>query len=152
MSTLLASQRSTAFSILTSLNAGDFDSVLSSFSDSPDFRLHFAPASLRGMGMGKDGGYTKYEEAGNLKKAAALVKSFGYKEPETVVQEEDKIFMFVETDGKLVNDAPFVTECVLVLFFEPGTMKISKAIEMVDSLWWAERKKMGPPGPPTAHA
>ncbi|KAI5475410.1 hypothetical protein MNV49_001440 [Pseudohyphozyma bogoriensis] len=139
--TLLAEQRAAAESIFELLNAKEFDKAVELFSDSPDFRMHFAPASLHAFGIGKPEGMTKAEETENLKKSQMLFKDFGYQKPLTTIQETDKIFIHIKTDGKLVTDEPYKVESMLLITFEPGTAKILTVTEMLDSLWWSDTMK-----------
>lgn len=62
-----------------------------------------------------------------------IIKEFKFGEPNQLIQAKDDVVVWVLTDGKAINDAPYTNEYMMLTTFEPGTDKFLNVVEMMDS-------------------
>lgn len=124
----LESQLAAALQVFSAANAFDIDLMASVLDDS--VRWLMRPESISG---GSSDGISKAEYivfAANMKNMVAVP---GFQDPEEIVQEPNKICFWIKTDGITKAGAPFLTESMFIFKFTPGTAKIIRVIEMLDS-------------------
>ncbi|KAI5478959.1 hypothetical protein MNV49_004480 [Pseudohyphozyma bogoriensis] len=132
---ILASQRAVALSIFTFQNAGDLDSLVSLLSDDPATRVFIRPGSLKGRFP--EGGIEKGMVKAMLEEHRTKVKEVGFQEPEEVIQEANKVVVWLKANGKTVDDSAYTNEYMFIVYFETDGTKITKIVEFVDSLYVA---------------
>jgi len=94
------------------------------------------PASLEGAG--KPDGRNADEFNKSVNAVHQLVESFGFQQPKDLVQVADKVVVWVETQGITATGA-YTNEYMYWFHFQSGSTKVSKIVEMDDSLYVSQQ-------------
>lgn len=125
-----AAQLATVQNYWKAMEAGDFEALNSIFDDNLSYQL--CPASVA-EAQGLTGGWSKSAFLEFAKTLPEGFKSFGIQRATELVQGEDKLVMHFKVEGVMKNDATFKNELAVFFDFVPGTTKIVKVVEFVDS-------------------